>query len=259
MKKITFCIILMILSLKIQAQLTNGSFTDEVDFRLQNISKSPITSNILIDRVFPVAALQIFNQGTRIDTSSYGHFKQSWSELYRASYTKNFMSLEQLKTHIQNKNYQENVIPLGIINTEFHQGNYGTTTQNATVDFKPTTGLFANKSGQNPFIKKQTTIVAPLISKVIGSSIQFKTDNLFHLFKYGKQIKTLQLTTNGNNFTLISNYSLSTANFVTNYTSSGKKDLHFTITFSDNTTKTTHAKVYVEIPTNYQAKSNVSS
>ncbi|WP_445747796.1 lipase family alpha/beta hydrolase [Polaribacter sp.] len=259
MKKITFCIILLILSLKMQAQLTNGSFTDEVDFRLQNISKTPITSNILIDRVFPVAALQIFNQGSRIDTSSYTHFKQSWSELYRASYTKNFISLEELKTHIQNKNYQENVIPLGIINTEFHQGNYGTTTQNATVDFNPTTGLFANKSGQNPFIKKQITIVAPLISKVIGSSIQFKTDNLFHLYKFGKQIKTLQLTTNGNNFTLISNYNLSTSNFVTNYTTSGKKDLHFTITFSDNTTKTTLAKVYVEIPTNYQAKSNVSS
>lgn len=229
MKKITLCILLMILSLKIQAQLTNGNFTDEVDYRLQNINKTPISSNILIDRVFPVAAIQVFNQGGRIDTSSYSHFKQAWSELYRASYTKNFISLEQLKSQIKIKNYQENVIPLGIINTEFHQGNYGTTAQNANVDFNPSTGLFANKSGRNPFLKKQTSIIAPLISKVIGSSIQFKTDNLFHLNKYGKQIKTLQLTTNGNNFTLISNYSLSTANFVTNYTSSGKKDLHFTL------------------------------
>ena len=85
MKKITFCILLMLISLKVNAQLTNGNFTDEVDYRLQNINKTPITSNILIDRVFPVAAIQVFNQGSRIDTSSYAHFKQAWSELYRAS------------------------------------------------------------------------------------------------------------------------------------------------------------------------------
>ncbi|MEE9407622.1 MAG: hypothetical protein V3V28_06055 [Polaribacter sp.] len=203
MKKTTFCILLMILSLKVQAQLTNGNFTDEVDFRLQNISKTPITSNILIDRVVPVAGIQVFNQDNRIDTSSYAHFKQAWSELYRASYTKNFATLQLLKTQIQNKNYQKNEVSIGIINTEFHQGNYGTTAQNATVDFNPNTGLFANKPNKNPFLKKQTTIISPLASKVTGNSIVFKTDNLFQLYKVGKQIKTLQLSTNGSNFTLI--------------------------------------------------------
>ena len=103
MKKITLCILLMILSLQVQAQLTSGNFTDEVDYRLQNISKTPITSNILIDRVVPVAGIQVFNQGSRIDTSSYSHFKQAWSELYRASYTKNFATLQQLKTQLLTK------------------------------------------------------------------------------------------------------------------------------------------------------------
>ena len=256
MKKITLCILLMILSLQVQAQLTSGNFTDEVDYRLQNISKTPITSNILIDRVVPVAGIQVFNQGSRIDTSSYSHFKQAWSELYRASYTKNFATLQQLKTQILNKNYQKNEVPIGIINTEFHQGNYGTTAQNANVDFNPNTGLFTNKPGRNPFIKKQTSIISPLLSKAIGSSIQFKTDNLFKLCKYGKQIKKLRLSANGNNFTLITNHNLSTNNFVTNYSTSGIKDLRFTITYSDNTTKTTHAKVYIEVPNNYYAKSN---
>ncbi len=174
--------LLMIFSLKVQAQLTNGNFTDEVDYRLQNINKTSITSNILIDRVVPVAGIQVFNQGSRIDTSSYAHFKQAYSELYRASYSKNFVTLQQLKIQIHNKNYSDNVVPIGIINTEFHQGNYGTTAQNANVDFNPTTGLFANKANRNPFIKKQTTIIAPLISKVTGNSIQFKTDdNLTHI------------------------------------------------------------------------------
>ncbi|MGY0426674.1 MAG: alpha/beta fold hydrolase, partial [Polaribacter sp.] len=255
MEKIIFCILLMILSLQAQAQakaqLTNGNFTTEVDYRLQNISKTPITSNILIDRVFPVAAIQIFNQGVRIDTSSYVHFKQAWSELNRASYIQNFSTIGQLKNQIKNKNYQEYEVPIGIINTEFQQGNYGTTAQNATVDFNSTTGLFANKSGKNPFIKKQTTIISPLVTKVRGFSISFKTDNLFKLHKHGKQIKKLQLITNGATFTLIANYNLLNGSFNTNYSTSGIKHLRFNITYSDNTTKTTYGKVYVNIPNSY--------
>jgi hypothetical protein len=258
MKKITFCIILMIISLKVQAQLTNGNFTDEVDYRLQNINKTPITSNILIDRVFPVAVIQVFNQGSRIDTSSYAHFKQAWSELNRASYSRNFSTLNQLKAQIKNKNYQESEIPIGIINTEFHQGNYGTTQENANVNFNSTTGLFTNKSGRNPFIKRQTTIISPLVTKASGSSISFRTDNLFKLHKYGKHIKTLQLSTNGSTFTLISNYTITTSSFTTSYSSSGTKDLRFTITYTDNTTKITHAKVDVEVPSNYLERSGVS-
>jgi hypothetical protein len=259
MKKITFCIILMIISLKVQAQLTNGNFTTEVDYRLQNISKNPITSNILIDRVFPVAAIQVFNQGVRIDTSSYSHFKQAWSELNRASYIQNFTTLDQLKTQIKNKNYQEYEVPIGIINTEFHQGNYGTTEQNANVNFNSTTGLFTNKSGRNPFVKKQTTIISPLVTKVSGTSISFKTDNLFKLYKFGKQIKNLQLVTNGVTFSIVTNYTLSNNNFNTSYNNSGIKNLRFTVTYSDNSTKTTYAKLYVDVPTNYQARSNVSA
>jgi hypothetical protein len=74
MKKITLCILLMLISLKIQAQLTNGNFTSEVDARIKNLSKTSITSNILIDRVFPVAGIQAFNQGTRKDTANVTHF-----------------------------------------------------------------------------------------------------------------------------------------------------------------------------------------
>jgi len=104
MKKIILFMFVVINSLQIQAQLTNGNFTTEVDERLKNLNKAPITSNILIDRVFQVAGIPAFNQGTRIDTSSYVHFKQAWSELYRASYSKNFASISQFKQQLKNKN-----------------------------------------------------------------------------------------------------------------------------------------------------------
>ncbi|TXD67478.1 hypothetical protein [Polaribacter glomeratus] len=89
MKKFTFCILLMILSLQLQAQITNGTFTEEIDERIKNLSKSTITTNILINRIFSFAKINEFNQGVQIDTSSYTHFTQAWDELYRASYTKN--------------------------------------------------------------------------------------------------------------------------------------------------------------------------
>ncbi|WP_435415742.1 hypothetical protein [Polaribacter aestuariivivens] len=257
MKKIKFYLFVLFLSLQLQAQLTNGNFTTEVDYRLQNISKTPITSNILIDRVFPVAALQEFNQGSRIDTSSYTHFKQAWSELYRASYIKNFSALAQLKQQVTTKNYNNSTVPIGIINTEFHQGNYGTTSQNATVNFDPSTSLFSNKPNINPFIKKQTTVIAPLVAKVFGNTINFTTDPLFHLQKQGKTIKNLQIQTNGSTFQLINNYVIQSGANIS-YTTSGLKNLHFTITYNDNSTKQTHAKIYVHVPTNYQARGNIS-
>ncbi len=152
--------------------------------------------DLLIDRVFPIAGINSFNQGTRTDTSSFSHFKQAWSELYRASYIKNFASIHTFKKQLQNKNYAQYVVPIGIINTEFHQCNFGATFQNANVTFNPSTGVFSNKSGRIPFVKSQVTIVAPLVSQAAGNQIAFTTDAILELNKQGKRIKYLRIHTN---------------------------------------------------------------
>jgi hypothetical protein len=259
MKKITLCILLMILSLQLKAQITDGTFTEEIDERIKNLNKSTITSNILINRVFSFAKINEFNQGVQIDTSSYTHFTQAWDELYRASYNKNVLTESELALILESKKYQTNVVPIGIINTEFHEFNFGTTTANANVTYNETTGLFANIAGKNPFIKRQTTIISPLVTRVAGNTIQFKTDHLFRLYKLGKQIKTLQLVTNGNIFNLISNYNFNTSTFSTTYSSSGIKTLRFNITYADNTTKTTYANVYVNMIATTLAKNSTNT
>ena len=210
MQKITIWLVVFFTSIQLYAQLNNGNFTAEVDERIKNLNKTSITSNILIDRVFPVAGIQTFNQGIRKDTSNVTHFKQAWSELYRASYSKNFSSIEAFKNQLKSKNYTTNIVPIGIINIEFHQCNFGTTVQNANVGFNSSTGLFTNISGKNPLVKKQTTIIAPLVAKASGNTITFTTDNLFKLYKNGKRIKTLRLysvCTKTNNM-LVFNYLL---------------------------------------------------
>lgn len=74
-----------------------------VDSLFQYINKSPITSNIFIDRAFASSGIPEFNQGSRIDTSSFIHFKQSWSDLNRASYTQTFKTIAQFKSDLKNK------------------------------------------------------------------------------------------------------------------------------------------------------------
>lgn len=259
MKKITFGLIVILFSLKLQAQDSGSElYTTEVDRKLKNIDKSSITSNILLDRTLSVSGILEFNQGSRRDTTSYEHFKQVWYELHQASYTKNFPSIEKFSNQLKTKKYANNVIPIGIINTEFHYGNAGTP-QNPNVRFNSTTQTFSNIAGKNPFAKKQTTIIAPLTSKVIGNSIQFKIDSDSKLYKHGKRIKTLQLLTNGNTFNLITNYATNTSPFQTTYTTKGTKVIQFRAVLFDNTQKTSYAQVYVDIPnTNILARTNTS-
>lgn len=58
--------------------ITNAQTTQHVvDSLFQYIDKSPITSNIFIDRVLPTSGIQESNQGSRIDTSGFMHFKQT--------------------------------------------------------------------------------------------------------------------------------------------------------------------------------------
>jgi hypothetical protein len=258
MKKITLCILLLFFAIQFQAQTTLDKYTKEVDTKLQYINKSPITSNILLDRVISVSSIVEFNQGTRQDTTSFTHFKQVWYELNKASYIQNIPTIEVFNDELLNKNYTENTIPIGIINTEFHYGDAGTA-QNPNIQFNASAETFSNIAGKTPFIKKQTTIISPLKKEVTGNTIQFKTDAYFKLYKFGKTIKTLQLQTNGTSFTLINNYNFTNTNATTTYTTEGVKNLKFIVTFSDNTNKISYGKFYLNLPTTHLARGNSSA
>lgn len=255
MKKITIFLLFIIVALKLQGQSTTDLYQNEIDTKLQNIDKTPITSNILLDRVISISSIVDFNQQNRQDTTHYQHFKQVWYELYNASYTKNFVTMEEVKDKLYNKNYTRNTIPIGIINTEFHYGDAGTQ-NNPNINFNSSTETFSNIAGKTPFKKLQTTIISPLVEEIVGPTVMFKTDTFFKLYKNGKAIKTLVLNTNGNSYNLINNYNFTNANHTTTYSTSGIKNLKFIATFSDNTTKTSYGKLYVYLPSTALGKSN---
>jgi len=87
MYKILLPWLLFFSGLTLYAQTVDTStYTQKIDYRLQNLSKTPITTGILYDRVFPAARLHQFNQGTQADTSSANHLVQAAHELYSAYY-----------------------------------------------------------------------------------------------------------------------------------------------------------------------------
>lgn len=61
-------------------------YTAYVDSLMQHLDKSGVTTGILYDRVTPLASLQDFNKPAA-DTSSYWHFIQAYSEIYRSAYS----------------------------------------------------------------------------------------------------------------------------------------------------------------------------
>jgi hypothetical protein len=75
------------------------------------------------------------------------------------------------------------------------------------------------------------------------------------LYQQGKRIKKMQLFTNGNTFTLMDNYYLSSQVFSTSYSSSGEKHLKFILTYEDNSTKITYATLDVSVPSTVHKKS----
>ncbi len=61
------------------------AFLGKADYVLQHVDKTEFLTQILYDRVFPWARLDVLNL-TGSDTSSYKHFKQAIFELYNSSY-----------------------------------------------------------------------------------------------------------------------------------------------------------------------------
>ena len=220
-------------------------YAQNMDYLLTNVSKTPITSGILYDRIISFSALNWLKENGTVTNSNYQHFIQSWSELRRSAYSPTFATLETLKTNI-NANSNPNLVDLGVINTKMHYIDYGTPTR---PSLRTANGLLYNVAGINPFLEKQITVIAPLKEKIISGTITFRLLSSFILQLTGLPIKNLVANFDtATNYNLIANTVLSTTDPSVIYSTSGKKTFTFTITFSNNTTETLTASMYVEVP-----------
>ena len=88
MKRSVLFLGMVIILSSISAQTRQQTYTEAFDNAFRNISRTDATTGVLYDRVVPFANLVNFNSNVEVavDTSSFRHFIQSYSELYRASF-----------------------------------------------------------------------------------------------------------------------------------------------------------------------------
>lgn len=220
-------------------------YTQSMDSILTYVNKAPVTTGILYDRVMSFSSLNMLKENSAITKSNYKNFIQGWSELYRSAYNPTFLTLDNLKTNI-NANTNPNLVDIGIINTKMNYIDYGTTT---TPSLTTTGGYLYNVVGINPFLEKQITVISPLKERVASGTITFRLLSSFILQLTGLPIKNLVADFGtGTNYNLITNSVVSTTYPVVTFTTSGKKEFIFTVTFSDNTTEILKATMQVDVP-----------
>lgn len=230
-------------------------YTQSIDSIITYVNKTPITTGILYDRVMSFSNLNMLKENGVVTKSNYENFIQSWSELYRSAYTPTFLSLETLKSNI-NTNTDPNLVDIGIINTKMNYIDYGTPTNPSLTTIG---GYLYNVNGINPFLEKQITIISPLKEKINSGTVTFRLLSSFLLQLTGLPIKNLVADFGtGASYNLITNSVISTTNPTITYTTSGKKDFIFTVTFNDNTTEILEATMDIVFSNSSTAKLTVS-
>lgn len=215
---------------------------------LANLPISQITSGVLLNKITDFANLTNFNT-TEKNLSDAQHFNQALSELYKASDQIRFVSTTTLASRTAYST-NTNSVDVGVINTLFHRLNFNE--DNVTLTgLTYTNNQYAVVAGKPSFVSKKILVASPLKDFVTGSSINFNFSDTFIFNNTTTLIKklTIKFDENATNtpITIINNsaFMLSTKNII--YVTSGYKTLQFTTTFSDNTTITTYAKIYVTV------------
>jgi hypothetical protein len=234
-----------------QAKFTGSKkdYTESMDSLLTFVDKTRVSTGILYDRVMSFTSLNMLKENNAITKSNNLNFIQSWSELHRAAYNPTFNSLESLKRNIA-ANTDSSRVDIGVINTKINYIDYGTPQMSSLIFDN---GYFQNVNGINPFLEKQITVISPLVARVESQTVSFRLQSAFMLQLSGLPITNLVADFgNGTSYNMILNGAIVTASPRVTYTTGGKKELIFTVTFSDNSIETILATIDVKIPNQSQ-------
>ncbi|MCF6307573.1 MAG: hypothetical protein L3J09_06435 [Flavobacteriaceae bacterium] len=220
-----------------------------------------ITTGILYNKVSPFCNLYTFNTA-EYNTANSKLFKQALSELHRASDNQSqFISIGDLKdfkeqVYFSNNNPAIPIVEIGVINTSFNFLFYNEENED-DGGLKYINGVYTPIVGKTTVFEKHVSLISPQKEFIIASTdgtVSFRINNTIY-FNNGKSIKTL--TTNfGSNgsFSLVTNEVVNTNLHNVTYASFGEKIIEFNITYTDNSTLTTFAKIRV---INREASQNI--
>jgi len=141
-------------------------YRQQSDYKLAQLNKAIITTNILYDRVMPIADIERFKtQINTLDTSSPRHFVQAYYELFNSyNSTTNWVTPDLLDSRLDTNKAEINAVPIGVLYYK-----YNTLDSNAYVDGLIDTlvnGQLIDRQNRprSPYFSKSTFIASPLIS-----------------------------------------------------------------------------------------------
>ncbi len=261
--KLSFLDLLLILFLslsfqQVKAQTSTRQFDtyhEHMDFYLSKLIKTDTNyfkSGILYDRVFPMANLNAFNSDSN-NTSSYSHFMRAWDELYLANTKENFFFNGEIAREMAFSMEMKDTVAIGIINLDYTS--IDTTaldsltlvqgTGSLTLDSE---GILARSTGQNPYIDHHKLIVSPLSRKTVKSNNVTLALSPLMIWNATKSIDKLSASFGNQNVILLNDTIVENKTASFNFTSSGTKNIKFTVDFSDGTTMSTYGQINVYIP-----------
>lgn len=253
MKNVILIIAFIISASIINAQNT-GSYTEEFDRIFQNVDRADATTGILYERVAPFAGLMGFDiEAANPDTSDYYHFKQAYSELYRAAFLpasrspqtySQFTALVDGLTstntvYIGALHYRFNVLDSMVGKQKLSVGPDGIAIENPTI----TASLY---------MEKEVLVMAPLAEKIAGEYVVFRFNSQLFFDNTDNPISQLQVDF-GDGLGLRTVYP--DFQYVVQYASVGIKTIRFVVTFQNGTSRTAFSTIqYNETTTSQRSK-----
>lgn len=132
--KLTLVCSCILMSFSTKSQTINWDtlpYRQQSDFKLAQLNKTLISTNILYDRVMPIADIERFKgQENLYDTSSPRHLVQAYYELYNSAYNNStWITPELLDSRLDTNKAEIKAIPIGMLYYK-----YNTLDSNAYVD-----------------------------------------------------------------------------------------------------------------------------
>jgi hypothetical protein len=173
-------------------------FVKHYDSILQPIDKTPITSNILIDRVGPINQIVGFNNNT--DTTNYENTMQAYLELYNANYRNTRMTEpSKLMYNIELQNLQ-NRVPIQVLDYAYQQIKPSALQDGLLVN---NNGTIYNAAGSpNPFLNKRIQLTTLLVDKIKTTNFKFYVAPHFISRNTGVTVSSINIVGNGINISM---------------------------------------------------------
>lgn len=223
---------------------TSSPYTHIVDSVFRFIDKSPISTGILYDRVFPFARLDKCAPNQHYITN-YQHFRQAYAELYYSHYhpEAQLLSPDDWDDILDWHRFKKN-LPIGVLDMRYNQVKTSAIKKKLLIQEN---GYFFNnpKKKETPFEEKNIQLTSLLADYIDTGTVTIKLLPELLLSNTGRTVKHIDITIEGQPDT----YSLQAGDSVNvKFTKEGITNVNTSVFFTNGESFTSKSTIEVKMP-----------